>query len=489
MLCTPKSLNNPSPLIPLMNLIPKFRLLMMMLLGGLNACSFQQYTAKPIQIADNNIKLSQKNPTGDAFHQYLLHQGYKKEQLPIKQWDLNALVHCALFFNPSLDTTRAQWHAAELAEKTAAESAIPNIDAHIARNNRINEAASPYALGLSIGLPIETGNKRQLRIENAQHLTQVAKLEIAQTAWQLRHQVALTLQEYHFNQQQIQLLIEEETQRQEIVAMHQKRVDLGLTSNTELNTAKLLLQKTSAELVTQQQNKNVLLAKLSSHLGLPLSIVATMPLIDNPEPPLSDTPPGAELQNTALLNRLDIRIALERYAAVEAKLKLEIAKQYPNIKLNPGYAYEFGDSIWSLGITSLLTLLNKNKVAIAEATQLREIEAAQFEALQTKAIAEISVAQNKIAQSKQNVTLQHALHEKQQQQIHRIERQFIAGEIDRLDRISTHLNGNMTKKNVALAHHQLNIALLQLENTLQHPLSSSLPDLFPRHAVSNPSSK
>ena len=66
------------------------------------------------------------------------------------------------------------------------------------------------------------------------------------------------------------------------------------------------------------------------------------------------------LQESALLNRLDIRRSLEKYAAAESKIKLEVAKQTPDISLSPGIAFEFGDSIWSLGFSTLLNLLNKN---------------------------------------------------------------------------------------------------------------------------------
>ena len=67
---------------------------------------------------------------------------------------------------------------------------------------------------------------------------------------------------------------------------------------------------------------------------------------DNNKPFIADMP-AAALQTTALLNRLDIRIALEKYAAAESKLKLELAKQYPDLVISPGYAFEFGDNIWS----------------------------------------------------------------------------------------------------------------------------------------------
>lgn len=441
----------------------------------LAACSFQQYAAKAIDPVANAAKFERKDPAGEPFHQYLLNNGYTADHLPLQRWGVDELTYCALFFHPSLDVARAQWRAAELAELAAAERTAPTANGKFAHSNRANEDINPFAFGFSIDIPIETANKRNIRIENAHHLSQAAKLEIAQTAWQLHTQVTQSLSEYQFNQQQIQLLLDEVSRRQEIVTIYQKRVSLGAASNFELSTAKLQLQTATAELNTQQQNKLVLLSKLASNLGLPLSKVEAMNLLSEPLNQAAPQHPimPNDLQTAALLNRLDLRIALERYAAAEAKLKLEIARQYPDLVINPGYAYEFGDKIWSLDLSGLLTFLNKNKVAIADATQLREIEAAQFEALQSKVISEANIANAELLQAKQTLVNQHELLKQQQHNTQRMERKLAAGEIDRLELAYAKLEDNAAEKNVALANFQFTTSLNQLENTLQQPLSKT----------------
>ena len=52
-----------------------------------------------------------------------------------------------------------------------------------------------------------------------------------------------------------------------------------------------------------------------------------------------------ELQEISLTKRLDLRKALSNYAIAEAKLKLEVANQYPDYTFSPAYAYEFGTTI------------------------------------------------------------------------------------------------------------------------------------------------
>lgn len=441
----------------------------------LTACSFQHYQPKPIDSIAIAQRFEHKNPAGEPFHLYLVNNGYLSSQFPIQQWGLDELTYCALFFHPSLDVARAQWRATASSEAAAFEKTTPSINSHVSHSNQANQDISPFALGLSIDIPIDTVNKREIRIDNARHLSLAAKLEIAQTAWELRNQVAQSLNEYQLNQQLIKLLLDEQDLRQQIVNIYQKRVNLGVASNVELSTAKLQFQITNAELSTRQQAQLSNLSKLASNLGLPLAKVESLKLSDSsPELTLLiSQEKSSNLQTTALLNRVDIRIALEKYAASEAKLKLEIAKQYPDITISPGYAYEFGDRIWSLGLSSLLNFLNKNKLAIAEATQLREVEAAQFEALQTKVIAEANIASVAVSQSQQALAQQQALLLQQQRNTQRMQRKLAAGEIDRLEFTYGKFENIVAEKNVALAKFQLNAALNQLENALQIPLNSS----------------
>ncbi|MDZ4142425.1 MAG: TolC family protein [Methylotenera sp.] len=440
---------------------------------SLTACSFQQYASKPLDPTGNTTVFESKSHTDTQFQQFLLNNGYSADQLPLQQWDLDALTYCALFFHPSLNVARAQWRAAETAELTAATKAPPNISSHLSHSDDPDPVKKPFAFGLSIDIPIETANKRDIRIENARHLSTAAKLEIAQTAWWLRNNVAQALTEYQFNQQQISLLTEEEALRQQVVEIYEKRLGLGAASNVELSTVKLQMQSSAAALNMARQNKHVLLAKLASNLGLPLTKVEAMSLVGDAKERQTAAIPAVDLQSTALLNRLDIRIALERYAAAEAKLKLEIAKQYPDLVFSPGYAFEFGDNIWSIGLSGLLTLLNKNKVAIAEATQLREVEAAQFEALQNKVILDANVANAEVLLAKQTLDNQQQLLMQQQKNLQRMAHQLTAGEIDRLALTYAKLENIAAEKNVASAHFQLNKSLDQLENTLQKPLAGA----------------
>ncbi len=438
----------------------------------MSACGFQEYIAKPIDKSAVTQKIASRQTNNEQFKQYLLNNGYSSEQLPIQQWQLDDLIYCALFFNPGLDIARAQWRSAEAARLTAAEMRLPTISGQYSKSNNASEEISPHAYGLSIDLPIETANKRNIRIESAQHLSEAAKLRIAQAAWQLRNDVSISFNEYQANRQFIDLLAKEQALRQEIVSIYQKRIDVGESSSIELSKAKLQLQTLSTALQARERNQLVLLSRLANQLGLPLNQVEQMQIADRQHTDASSSI-SADLQTAALLNRLDLRIALERYAVAEAKLKLEIARQYPDIKISPGYAYEFGDKIWSLGLSGLMTILTKNKLAIAEATQLREVEATQFEALQASVISEVNIANAKLAQASQQLENQTKLHEQQKANTARMERRLRAGEIDRLEMTYAKLEEVLAEQNVSTARFQLAASITELENAMQAPLNDT----------------
>jgi outer membrane protein TolC len=92
------------------------------------------------------------------------------------------------------------------------------------------------------------------------------------------------------------------------------------------------------------------------------------------------------------LHRADIRRSLLEYAAAEARLRLEIANQYPDVQLSPGYAFDEGHHKITFGPGFPIPLLNRNRGPIAEAEARRAEAEARFDALQARAIGEMEMA-------------------------------------------------------------------------------------------------
>ncbi len=453
-----------------------FAILGLSLLAG--GCAHEKYQAKPLDSASVTVKLTNKDASSAEFKAYLIEQGYAENQLPFAEWGLNELTLCALYFHPKLDVAKAQLALANAALNSANQQQGPMLGGRVAHSNRANGDKNPWAFGLDVEIPIETGNKRQIRVEEAQHLAEAARIDVADVAWQLHSQIAKDLLRYHENIALQKQLTGEVNKQNELVKILEKRVQLGALSNTELSVAKLVQQKALFALNSEFTKSAEIRAALASDVGLTdekfsqnnlklLDLEATL------AQQAAQLNVSKNLQEKALLNRLDIRRSLEKYAAAEAKIKLEVAKQTPDISLSPGFAFEFGDSIWSLGFSTLLNLINKNQTLIAEATQLREIEGAQFEALQAKIIGDLSRSVAAYQAGLQNIERIKTQQAAQLQYSQKLQRQFEAGLIDRLELTQNDLSTNLLEQQLLNAQFNNLNAALTIEDMLQIPLNAN----------------
>ncbi|HEY8118805.1 MAG TPA: TolC family protein [Methylophilaceae bacterium] len=439
----------------------------------LAGCGFQTYSPKPINPSLSAVGYRSHDPNGEQFSNYLIAQGYPAEKLPIKQWGVNELTLCALFFHPELDLARAQWQSAKAEQITATQRPDLGISGQLENHSRTDGGISPWTYGLSIDIPVETTNKGQARADRASSLSEAARINIAQTAWQIRNRLVNSLNEYQASLQQFELLQQELDRHNEIVAILEARLSAGLVSNIEVSNARLERQKSQQLLEAEKSRQAELRAMLASNVGLSLDafdqLALAKPLSVSNYPRYSRD----ETQEVALLNRLDIRAELAKYAAIEAKLRLEIARQYPDIVLSPGYAYDQSDHIWSLGISSLITLLNKNAGLIAEARSLREVEVAQFNALQAKVIGDMEQARVRYFATLDELDKAQELQQAQNTHLKEIEKQFDAGFADRLELTTAKLENLLAAKIALNAELKVRHAISSLEDTLQRPLDDS----------------
>jgi cobalt-zinc-cadmium efflux system outer membrane protein len=481
----------------MMKILQKIQLISTLLIFSslIISCAKQQYIAKPLDTHAVSAKILSKNLSDPAFKQYLSKQGYQADELPVQLWGLNELTYAALYFNPQLDVAKAQLALANTAITTANLRINPAINGTTARSDRANDDINPWAFGLDLAVPIETKNKRQIRVEEATQLRDVAQMTVAETGWLLRSQIAKDLIAYHENIALQQALSRELETHTSIINMLEKRFDLGLLASTPLSDAKLLRQKTEITANTLSTQLNAIRATLAADIGISveqLNAISIKPLeIDSvlqQESALLNTPEQLKtLQQNALLNRLDIRRSLAKYAAAEARIKLEVAKQTPDIVLTPGYIFEFGDRIWSLGFSSLLNLLNKNQTLIAEATRLREIEGAQFEALQSSIIGNLNLAYAHYQSSLQQISQTQSQLALETQHQQTLQKQLESGLVDRLFVTQNALLLLLTEQQLIRLKFNSLKAAIAIEDVMQRPiLDHAMPHQQNQWAELNP---
>lgn len=193
--------------------------------------------------------------------------------------------------------------------------------------------------------------------------------------------------------------------------------------------------------------------------------------------PETTTLTSVDARKLALRSRADILAALADYAAAEDDLRLEIAKQYPDLHVGPGYAWNSGnagDNQWSLGLTLELPILDQNQGPIAEAEARRKLAAAKFVELQSQVIGEIDRAVAGWRVAEEQLKTGNELLAAEQRQQKSAQAQLEVGTADQLDSLNAELEFDSASLAQLENEIQSQQALGELEDALQSPLT--LPD-------------
>ena len=391
---------------------------------------------------------------------------------PPAQWDFRTLTLVAFYFHPSLDVARAQWNLSKTGVKTAGGRPNPTLAVSPGYSLNPATAVSPWFPLISLDIPIETAGKRGYRIAQAQRLSEAARLNIASAAWQVRSNLRLSLLDYAAARQRTDVLQQQLQLEQQIVALLEQRLQAGAAARADLTLPRLVLARTGVDLADAVRLAAEARARIAEALGLSAKAIAgarfeaRWPI--SPEAGRDLTTEDARQQ--ALLGRPDILAALADYGAIESLLQLEIARQFPDVHLNPGYQFDQGEHKWSLGLSAELPVLNQNQGPIAETKARREESAARFVALQAKIIAEIDRALAARTASLDQVARQAQLTQLAGEQSAAVEAMFNAGASDKLDLSSARLEASASDLAYLDAQIKAQQAVAQLEDAIQRPL-------------------
>ena len=117
------------------------------------------------------------------------------KEWPRRSWDLTGLTLAAFYYHPSLDVARAQVGVAEAGVITAGGRPNPTLSFSPEYAFNPDAGLSPWVAGFNLDIPIETAGKRGYRIAQARLLTEAARLQLAETGWQVRSRVRAALLE------------------------------------------------------------------------------------------------------------------------------------------------------------------------------------------------------------------------------------------------------------------------------------------------------
>ena len=358
--------------------------LLLLVLFVVTGCAARQYQAAPIVAAETGASLESRNLADPGLRAFLeTNLGRAVTPWPPSNWDLNSLTLAALYFNPQIEVARAQVEAARAAVVTAGARPNPTL-------NLSPGIPSPYLFGLDFAFPIETHGKRGIRIAQAQNLSEGARIGLAAAAWKVRSQVREALTAVLVAEERSALLRTQNTLLTTQVELLQPRLVAGEIPRPDVDSARVAL--VAGQLAARQAEGQIATTRVSlaAAIGVPAAKLENVQLswsnFQDPPPPESLSP--QQIQREAVVDRLDVRAALVQYAAADQALRLEIAKQYPDFNIGPGYQLEEHNNFFTVGFSTVLPVFNRNQGPIAEAEAARKKAAADFLAVQAQGIAQ-----------------------------------------------------------------------------------------------------
>jgi outer membrane protein TolC len=388
-------------------------------------------------------------------------------RLSEKTWTLDSLTKQALANSPDVAVARAQYAVAHAAIITAGERPNPTVALS-------PQVVTPYTdwiagtYGVDFDWTFETAGKRGRRLEVAHEQARAAAARVVDATWKVRGATRRAMLELYAAERRAALIDEATKKQVEIVTLTVGRVKAGAASAME--TAQPRLLAAQLRLQGSEASRSLALGRASLAEALTMSIDG----LDGAKFSYTafQRTPGrqASHRRAALTHRADVLAALAEYAAAEGTLRLEIAKQYPDIHLNPGYQLDAGENKWALGIGLTLPILNQNKGAIGEADAKRKEAAAKFDAVQAKVLADCDRAAARVAAARSKLATIDGMLAEQRQQIESFQHIVAAGEGDRISVVSAEVELATTRIAQLDAMIELHSALGALEEATQTPL-------------------
>jgi len=388
---------------------------------------------------------------------------------PPREWDRADLLAVALVQNPTLAVANAQARAILAHEITAGERPNPamTLQSEYARHD-------PYAwlYGVAFNWLLRSPERRRLEISIAQLDTQNARLELMNQAWSVRHELIAALSDWEAAQRRAELLGRLATAQRRLVEFEHQRIAVGEDAPADLiasEHALLDIEQQRAEINAAAEAARNAAARA---VGVPPeafdAITLSWPNWGDP-PPVNDEELHT-LGEQALLSRADVAMAIGDYSAAEAKLKLAVARQYPEYELNPGFYWDHGIAQFPFDVTFDLPL-HGNKGEVAEAFARRDLAGKRMLAVQAVAYGDIAAARRTERVARETT----AAAELQLDSVRRLEKQADLGRrlgsVDSLEQLGAQIIATRAELDVLQSRAQLQTSRNALEDALRAPLS------------------
>jgi len=301
-------------------------------------------------------------------------------------WSGAELLAAALSRNPQIVEARAKYETAAAAARTARVGPPLGLTLTAEYANQ----APRWGHSGSVDIPLDVGARRSSRLGAADLQALQAWYDVAEAVWSVRTALAKAVVARRAAEVEVGLATEAATLRQ----VRLERLDRRVAAGEDDRSLALLAQGDLAAAERRLSDARGRYAQAVADLGKALGIASpSLGAVVLAPPPASPSLAGLEdWRRDALLQRNDVLRALVDYDLAETALRLEVAKQYPEIRLSPGYNYDHGVTKLPFSLSLVLPPADLNRHAIDQAEAARAAAGKSVETLQANALASVDAA-------------------------------------------------------------------------------------------------
>lgn len=389
-------------------------------------------------------------------------------------WSLETLALSAGFFSEEFRAAQSRWRAAVIAALGAKTSPKEQrLDTLLDHHSLTDGGRStPWTLGLGFEWVLTDADRLRAKSALANEEAALAKTQMAEVLWTQTEAVILAHLEFESAKEIRDLTRAREALIEERLARLGHRKDAGLDSPMLFEEAQLALARARRDREDREELTKERARQFKALLHLPLS--QHVPPVSSQDTQRYQDPlqtSKADLQARAIENRVDLAQAEVKYRWSDAKLRLLIAEQYPDISLAPGYEWDQNDHRIRLGLGLPLNLPAVHKTEILAQIEAREEAAHALMGLQEKVIQELAMAYAKLQSVGERQRTVSALLASTQEALRAHERALDLGEEDRLAVLDARILVNEMALQVALIRRDDRLAHAELESALGKPIS------------------
>lgn len=309
-------------------------------------------------------------------------------------WTDRQLAVAAIRLRADIARARAEWLVAKAGERTAGVRPAPGVTADVERAVSGSDGQPPWVVSVGALASIELGGKRGARMQQARARVAEAEAELATETWRVtsdvrRAAVGITLSDAAMIGAAEALSVLSQVQE-----LEQQRFAEAAVTASELARTGSDVEEARVEVARAERDRIEARAALAGAIGLPPSSLHSVAVARSTSTACErlDSLGADSLQALALTMRPEIARALAGYALAESDVRLQVARQYPDLDIGPGFIWDQGVHRWTLALALPALLALRHHEPLAEAEAARTAAGARVAEMQDSILGQLSFA-------------------------------------------------------------------------------------------------